>query len=162
MGPERSCCPSVFQCSNSARLHPTRSINTDFKSIYENICQIGGFLPYFFLGYKEGACMREEEEMGGSRAGWFLPVLSTAMGSFSLSLCCTGGRENAEPKFLTLNKLEIQQQKKMLNSLHVSSKTTFRSYLSMFHPIFSNNCSKVKLKSASTPETSLGNGIALT
>lgn len=70
--------------------------------------------------------------------------------------------ENAEQKSLTLNKLEIQQQKKMLNLLHVSSKTTFRSYLSMFHPIFSNNCSKVKLKSASTPETSLGNGTALT
>lgn len=63
--------------------------------------------------------------------------------------------------FWVKKELEIKQQKK-LNLLHVSSKNAFRSHLNMFQPIFSSKCSKVKLKSVSTPETSLGNGTALT
>lgn len=29
----------------------------------------GGILPYFFLGHKEGVCMREQKELGCSREG---------------------------------------------------------------------------------------------
>lgn len=45
-------------------------VSTQISNLYWKMyVKAGGFLPYFFRGHKEEACMREEEEMGGSRAG---------------------------------------------------------------------------------------------
>lgn len=71
--------------------------------------------------------------------------------------------ENAGQRFLTHNKLEIQQQKKKLYLLHISSKTTCRSYLTeCFNLYLATTAAKVKLNSVSAPAASLGNGTALT